>query len=168
MVGSSLLRGAARVLTGVPHYFSEYEENARANPDALSYGQSLLDALAASLPLDADAWSTCAGLAPRGFAGRGLKAKPTEAPQILATLKSGEITMPLWGLSLDRSVAQSYGSHFLFEVVGPFPAIASWTYSGIKPEEQELIAGGRYDVIDMTGDEDATHVQLRWAAACRA
>ncbi len=168
VVGSSLLRGAARVITGVPHYFSadfitEYEDEARKNEDALRYGQSLLGAISASEPLDADAWNVAVGLSSRGFAGRGLKPNGTKDAQILRVLSSGEIVMPLWGVSLHRDVAGSFGGGFLFEIVGPFPAIAAWTHSGIKAEEQELIAGGRYRVESIESVGATTHARFRWA-----
>ncbi len=166
-VGSSLLRGAARVITGVPHYFSAdfitgYEDEARKNPDALRYAQSLLDAIAACEPLDADAWGIAVGLPSRGFAGRGLKPNGSNDAQILSNLNTREIVMPLWGVSLDRDVAGSFGAGFLFEIVGPFPAIAAWTHSGIKAEEQELIAGGRYRVDPIENVGETTHVRFRW------
>lgn len=63
--------------------------------------------------------------------------------------------MPLWGVSLDRAIADSYGaadgspSRFLFCPQGEFPAIVSWRESGIKAHEQELVTGGRYQVADL-------------------
>ena len=57
--------------------------------------------------------------------------------QILEVLRSGEITMPLWGVSLDRNVAQRYGTRFLFLLEGPFRGIAAWRESGIKDSEQK-------------------------------
>lgn len=117
VVGSSLLRGAARVITGLPS---------------------------------------------RGFAGRGLKPNGSNDAQILRNLSTGEIAMPLWGVSLDRDVAGSFGAGFLFEIVGPFPAIAAWTHSGIKAEEQELIAGGRYRVESIESVGETTHARFQW------
>lgn len=76
-VGSSLIRGAARVLTGVPHYvqasyITAQEEAARDRPDALAAAQALLAGVAAAESLDADVWARVASLPPTGFAGREL------------------------------------------------------------------------------------------------
>jgi len=75
--GSSLLRGAARVLTGVPHYFeaqfiTDYEKRARADDRALGYARALLDALAESAHRSPSEWATFCGIADQDFAGRGL------------------------------------------------------------------------------------------------
>lgn len=170
-IGSSLLRGGARVITGVPHYFSAdfitaYEDEALANSDALRFAQALLDGVAKAEQRDAEGWNAATGLPLRGFAGRGPEAKPEHDPEILERLHSGSIDMPLWGVSLDREIAESYRKQsdgFLFEIVGPFPAVASWTHSGIKAEEQELVAGGRYVVESMEESACTTHVRLRWS-----
>jgi hypothetical protein len=61
--------------------------------------------------------------------------------QVAERLATGTIEMPLWGVSLSRTIADSYGTRFRFELAGPFPAIAAWTYSGVKAEELELITG---------------------------
>ena len=37
---------------------------------------------------------------------------------------------------------------FIFEIAGAFPAVAAWVHSGVLPEEQELICGGEYTVVD--------------------
>ncbi|MCR2784140.1 MULTISPECIES: hypothetical protein [unclassified Microbacterium] len=68
--------------------------------------------------------------------------------------------MPLWGLSLDREVAKSFGNAFLFEVVGPFPAIPAWAESGIKGDERELIAGGRYSIARIEEANGGAPVEL--------
>jgi hypothetical protein len=127
-VGSSLIRGAARVLTGVPHYvqasyIAAQEEASRNRPDALSAAHALLAGIAAADQLDADGWAGIASLAPTGFAGRGLRSEAEKDDQIEAVLDSGLIRMPLWGLSLDRAVTEQYGGRFLLEDVGPFPAV---------------------------------------------
>lgn len=160
------MRGAARVVTEIPHYFaadfiSDYEDKARQSSDALRHGQTLLNALKTAPHLDAAGWVERSGWAQPAFAGRGLKANPGNDEQIEDRLREGFITMPLWGVSLDRAIAESYGERFLLEIIGPFPAIASWTHSGIKAEEQELITGGQYTVEDVTGS-DTLHVRLRW------
>lgn len=156
--GSSRLRGAARVLTGIPHYFAadfitEHERAALADIETMRRAAALLRAVAASEPRDAAEWTAHADLPARGFAGRGISAKPAVEPEILATIASGHLDMPLWGLSLDHDVTVQYGGRFRFEVVGKFPALAAWLHSGEKPEEQELIAGGRYRVLG-THDEE--------------
>jgi hypothetical protein len=173
-IGSSLLRGAARVLTGIPHYFTAdfitgYEEKARSTPAALDEAGVLLRALALAPHRTADEWCTDAGLPHTGFAGRGLEQNPTKDHQIAAALASGHITMPLWGLSLSPAVAVSFGSNdlrWIFEIVGPFPAIAAWQHSGIKEDEQELICGGRYSVQSLANENQFTRAQLIYDGPC--
>lgn len=168
--GSSPIRAAARVLTGTKHYFvadfiADYEREAAADARAMSRARTLLEYLAQSPSLDPHAWGQKTGF-PTGWVGRGIKSG-VQDDQILATLGSGFVTMPLWGLSLDREVALSFGSRFLFELAGPFPAIAAWDHSGIKSEERELIAGGRYAVEEMRDDDSGTTtVRLRFGEAC--
>jgi hypothetical protein len=169
-VGSSPIRGAARVLSGVRHYFhagfiSEYDEQARTTPEVLAAGLALLRAVNAAPHRDADAWCAEVGLAASGFAGRGISSKPGEDPQIERRLRSGQIEMPLWGVSLSPAVAAGFGTRFLFELVGDFPAVPTWVHSGIKPEEQELVTGGRYRVLSQEEREGTTHVRLRWIGA---
>ena len=168
--GSSLIRGAARVLTGVPHYVTTdfitgYEDRARQDPAALAAAKTLLAGVAHARPQDADAWAAAGSLPPGGFAGRGLKPMPGKDEQIEQRLDSGEFPMPLWGLSLDRAVTAFYGTRFLLEVVGDFPAVPAWLASGIKDDEAELIAGGRYTVESIDRDGDRTHARLRWTGA---
>lgn len=168
-VGSSFLRGAARVLTGVPHYFradfiSDQEQAARRSPKALHAGVALLRGVNSAPRRDADGWNAATGLPLRGFAGRGLKSKPQD-DQILEQLRRGEITMPLWGVSLDPAVAHGFGTRFLLEIVGEFPAVPAWVASGVTDDEQELITGGRYRVVSQTEDGGTTHVRLQWIGA---
>jgi len=170
--GSSLVRGAARALTGLDHYFradfiTEQEKRARRTPEALRAAVALLRGVNGAEFRDADGWNAVCGLPPRGLAGRGLKAKPQD-DQILQQLGYGEITMPLWGVSLDRSVAEGYGTRFLFELVGEFPAVPAWQASGIKDDEQELVTGGRYRVLSMEDVGATTHVRLEWIEAAGA
>ncbi|MGB8020425.1 MAG: hypothetical protein WCF04_04290 [Candidatus Nanopelagicales bacterium] len=177
--GSSRLRGAARVLTGIPHYFAadfitEHERAARDDVEMMRRGASLLRALAASELRDAGGWNAHAGLPARGFAGRGISAKPDVEAEILAAIASGHLDMPLWGLSLDHEVTVQYGGRFRFEVEGPFPAVAAWLESSEKPQEQELIAGGRYRVLGthdedpLTGDRQVTVVRLAFESPLEA
>ena len=159
--GSTPIRAAARRLAGVPHYFSaewlaEVEESAEADAQTMSRAHVLMDALAASEPADAEGWCERVGLS-GGFVGRGLKAKP-EDDQILRSLGSGQISMPLWGVSLAEEIALSYGDHWLFVIEGPFHGIAAWQHSGIKEDEREVIVGGRYEVLDTPNTASAPQV----------
>lgn len=168
--GSSRLRGAARALTGVRHYFwapfiREHEDDARKQPEALAAGSALLRAINAAPRLDADGWNTRVGLPARGFAGRGISSKLKEDPQIERQLSTGQIEMPLWGVSLSPDVAAGFGTRFLFELVGDFPAVPAWKHSGIKDVEQELVTGGRYRVLSQEYRDGTTHVRLRWFGA---
>jgi hypothetical protein len=122
------------------HYFSagfitDHEVAARAQREALDAGTALLHAVNAAPHLDADGWNAWVGLPLRSFAGRGIAEKPDEDPQIERQLRTGQIEMPLWGVSLDRAVADSFGTRFLFKLVGPFPAVPAWVASGVKGEE---------------------------------
>lgn len=164
--GSSPLRAAARVLTRTSHYFeaefiTRYEREAAADRPTMSRAKVLLDALSDAPRMDAAGWgeTTDYGTA---WAGRGIKSGDQDA-QIRATLETGFLTMPLWGLSLGRDVALSFGTKFLFETLGQFPAIPAWLASGIKPDERELITGGRYSVEETRDDPSGTTVvQLRF------
>jgi hypothetical protein len=166
-VGSTPIRAGARVLTGVPHYFDapfirEHDAQAQRNPEILRDARALLRALADTEPLDADGWARAVQLPTTGFAGRGIKEKPAEDPQITGALASGTLTMPLWGATLDEQIARSYGTRFTFVIEGPFPAIPAWRLTHWKPEEQELICGGRYAVVDVDGPADTQTVRLRY------
>lgn len=166
--GSSLLRGAARVLTGVPHYFqagfiADYEEKARSDEQGTACAKTLLAAVAASEHRDPDGWAEVLEVPAGGFCGRGLSAKPDQDPQIERQLAAGWIDMPLWGVSLSRRVADSYGTRFLLQLVGPFPAVPSWRHSQIKSEELELITGGHYVVVDIERPVPSqARVLIRW------
>jgi hypothetical protein len=173
--GSSLIRAGARVLVGRVHYFQSdfiatLERDARANPAALGRAATLLQAVNASRPLSAEQWSREVGSPVTGFAGRGLAAKPAEDEQILRALKTGRITMPLWGVSLDPEIARSYGGlvapRWIFEIVGEFRAVPAWVHSGIKAEEHELICGGQYLVRSMVEEGPTTRVCLEYVARC--
>jgi hypothetical protein len=149
--GSTPIRAAARRLAQVPHYFSAdwlrvIEDHAEADEQTAARARVLMEALAASEPADAAVWCRRAGM-PGAFVGRGLSPK-AEDDQILASLRSRLISMPLWGVSLSKDVALSYGKQWLFVIEGPFHGIAAWQHSGIKDAELELIAGGSYEVLD--------------------
>jgi hypothetical protein len=146
-VGSSPVRGAARLLAGVDHYFSApfidgYDQQTRTTPEVLAAGVALLRSVNAAPFRDADGWSSAVGLPGSGFAGRGITSKTNEDPQIEERLQSGRIEMPLWGVSLSPAVAAGFGTRFLFELVGEFPAVPAWVHSGIKADERELVIGG--------------------------
>ena len=168
--GSSPVRAAARVLTGTKHYFEasfidRYEREASANALTMARARSLLDGLATSVTRDGAGWAAQTGFG-SGWVGRGIASAPQDA-EIDASLDTGFITMPLWGLSLDRDVALSYGSRFLFEIEGPFPAIPAWEASGLKADERELIAGGRYAVSGVTRAPEGAVVTLRFLELVR-
>ena len=131
----------------------------------LAAGVALLRAVNAAPHRDADAWSAAVGLPAGGFAGRGIKSKPDEDPQIEKRLATGQIEMPLWGVSLSPDVAAGFGTRFLFELVGDFPAVPAWKHSGIKDDEQELVTGGRYRVLSQEERDGTTHVRLQWFGA---
>lgn len=171
--GSSLLRGGARVLTGIPHYFdahfiTKYENLAREDPRALGYARLLLDHLAVSRTREISDWAEMVSYAGPSFAGRGLKPNPGKDEQIEQRLAEGEIVMPLWGISLDREVTNRYGSRFLLEIRGSFPAIPVSLYSSIKADELELVTGGRYEVVESHRESGSTHAILRWIEPCQA
>jgi hypothetical protein len=163
--GSSLLRGAARVLTGIPHYFDEtwitdYESLARKSQAALGGARILMDAVSASRLRAAADWGAECALPGPWFAGRGLKSGPQDA-QILASFAKREVQMPLWGFSLDSHVALGYGKRFVLELDGPFHGIAAWQASGLKEDEREIIASGVYTVVTQDERDGTTHVVLR-------
>lgn len=170
--GSSLLRAAARVLVGTQHYFStsfitEYERRARADPKVLRHAALLLQSVNGSEPRTADEWAEQVGLNPGGFAGRGLDLNSSADVQIRKALTRGRsITMPLWGVSLSRDVACSYGGdtapRYMLQIEGEFRAVTAWTYSGIKPQEQELICGGRYRVLSAEEVGPTVNVRLEY------
>ena len=164
--GSSPIRAAARNLTGVSHYFkadfiTRYEDEARASERTTGRARALLEALAAS-PLRSSAeWSQALGVG-SDWVGRGIK-KGARDPQILESLATGELTMPLWGASFDPEVARSYGGRFTFVMTGPFPAVPAWLYSGIVAHELELICGGRYQIVeplDLNAENIAVHLRF--------
>jgi hypothetical protein len=171
--GSSPIRAGARVITGIPHYFSapfisDYDEQARTQPRTLAAARVLLDAIRDAPQRTADEWCAEVSLPARDFAGRGLKAKSEADDQIDQALSTGRITMPLWGVSLDREVAAHYGGEtprWIFELVGRFPAVAAWIHSGGIEHEQELICGGVYTVVGRTVQGATGHVRLEFEAA---
>ena len=174
--GSSRLRGAARVLTGIPHYFSadfitSHEEAALNQPDARRHARTLLHAVTASAARTPAEWKVALHVPRPTFAGRGLAEKPAEDPQIAEALASGQLTMPLWGVSLDEDVARSFGvvdgrgPRWLFVLDGPVHGVAAWTHSGVEELQYELITGGSYAVerVDYNLTHGAT-VHLRETA----
>ena len=163
--GSSPIRAAARVLTGTPHYFQaefidKFESDAEANPEMLDYARTLLTALASSPKRDASSWADNLEIA-SDWVGRGIKSE-TQDDQIIESLATKQLCMPLWGASLDKEVAEGYGTRFIFELHGPFPAIPAWTHSEIKPEERELILGGRYKIINDDEGSECRRISLKF------
>jgi hypothetical protein len=166
-IGSSPIRAAARVLTGTRHYFEapfidEYESDAAANPEVLDYARTLLTALASSPNRNASSWAAELGIV-SDWVGRGIKSGDQDDQIVANTRKTGQLVMPLWGASLDKGVAEGFGSRFIFELLGSFPAIPVWATSGIKPEERELIVGGRYKIIKVAdAGPECTRIRLRF------
>lgn len=164
--GSSPIRAAARVLTQTKHYFeadfiTRYEAEAAADEQTMARARVLLDELATRPSLTVAQLSERTGVKTL-WVGRGIRSASQDA-QIERALASGTISMPLWGLSMDRDVALSFGDRFLFELVGAFPAIAAWQESDFKHDERELITGGRYDVTSLSFSSDGNTVaQLRY------
>ena len=166
-IGSSALRGAARVLTGIDHYFNagfieEHEAKARADDELLDLGRVLLDAVASSPARSAEEYARLYGYCGEISASRG-KSKGDEDDQIDQRIRAAGATlaMPLWGFSLDPVVAKEYGTRFLFRLEGAFTGIAAWAESGEKPEEAEIIGGGIYAVDRIEDVGTTTHVFLR-------
>lgn len=58
------------------------------------------------------------------WAGRGTPGGD-HADQIHRSLATGQLSMPLWGVSLSAEVASEFGDRFTFEIVGSFPAIVA-------------------------------------------
>lgn len=170
--GSSVIRAAARNLTGVRHYFDadfirDYELSARQSVEVTAYAKGLLDALSRSALLTPAQWGERLGVQ-SARVGRGIKrGSDAQDEQIQQALRSGELRMPLWGASLDEGVVDSYGGRYLFVLNGPFPAIPAWQASGIKSDEAELICGGRYAITDLTDlAKEVVEVRLRFVETC--
>lgn len=147
--GSSPLRAAARIVTETRHYFEapfidEFERQARESDKLQTLAKVLLADLANAPRRTARQWGESLGI-DAFWAGRGTSGG-THAPQIRASIKTGQIAMPLWGVSLSETVAAGYGEQFTFEILGAFPAIIASQHSALKTEELELITGGRYAV----------------------
>jgi hypothetical protein len=169
--GSSLLRGAARAITGVAHYFdadfiAEYERRAALDQLVRTQARLLMDEIGDAGPWSAHEWHARLGLSGEAFAGRGIKSKPQHDAQILASLARGKLTMPLWGFSLRRDVAASYGTRFLFQIDGPFHGLPAWLVTDEQEDQAEIIASGSYEVSTEDQDE-STIVTLREAGPVR-
>jgi hypothetical protein len=164
--GSSLLRGAARVITGVPHYFSadfieEYERRAAQDGRARSQARLLIEEITRAETRSDREWHLTQRLPGDAFAGRGIKSKPDHDNQILSSLAQGRLVMPLWGFSLREDVATGYGDRFLFRIEGPFHGIAAWLLTGDQQDQAEIIASGSYEVRPEDHGDDKTIVALR-------
>ena len=152
--GSSPLRAAARILTGVPHYFraefiDELDRSVADDEQALFRARTLLTAVSSSLPMTTEQWRSSVGLPGPGFASRGIASKPGADEQIEELVAGPEatVTMPLWGFSLSEDVAVEFGDRFLFRLRGPYHAVAAWLHSGVLDAQQELIGSGIYRVV---------------------
>jgi hypothetical protein len=168
--GSTPLRAAARIVTGLPHYFSapyidSLDADATSDVIALLRARVLLEGITGSEPRTAAQWRALTALPGPDYVSRGIgsKEKHGEDGQIerLVTGSNAVITMPLWGFSLSEAMALSYGTRFMFRVHGPFHAIAAWQHSGMKPEEQELIGSGHYCVLSTSLEGDMLIVDLQ-------
>jgi hypothetical protein len=172
--GSSALRGGARVVTGIPHYFDApyIREKTRAaadDPGIQARARLLLDAVTAAPARTARDWYEHCGLDGEPFAGRGIERKNShgEDEQILQSLRRGWLQMPLWGFSLDRGTAERYGSaskglmSFMFELTGPCRGIAAWESSDVKTDEREIIASAVYGVTGLEQRDSTWWVQLK-------
>lgn len=136
-------------------------------PDALFYGAVLLNELERAQSHSASGWAGETQVPDHAFAGRGLKSAAQD-DKIERRLDSGVIDMPLWGLSLDRKVSESYGERFLLEVIDTFPAIPAWLVSLVKQDEQELVTGGHYEVASLERSGGVTHARLRWTSTVQS
>lgn len=122
-------------------------------------------AVAASQARALNDWCDFLELGSVAFAGRGLESKPPFDEDIVRALEAGKLTMPLWGVSLDRAVAERYGTRFLFQLEGPFHGVACWRESGAKACESEIVTGGVYDVVALNHEEGRTHAVVQEAAS---
>jgi len=172
--GSTPLRAGARVLSGVPHYFSaafidDLDQAARRDPVCLERARTLLDAVAAADQLEVDDWRVVSGVPGSGPASRGIAPKSGIDEQIhrLVTTPGNVLRMPLWGFSLSAEVAQSFGGRFLFRLTGRFSALPAWIHSGIKADEQEMIGGGDYRVNGTHQDGQTLVVDLEQVGLIR-
>ena len=126
----------------------------------LDYARTLLTALASSPKRNPTCWAAKLRICSH-WVGRGIKSE-TQDDQIIAALETKQLSMPLWGASLHKKVADGYGTRFIFELHGPLPAIPAWKNSGIKHEERELILGGRYSIINDDKGSECRRISLRF------
>ena len=171
---SSRIRAAARVITGVPHYFqadfiTELEGQARADHATLLHASTLMTTLAKATPRTVEEWRAETGTTGAGLAARGIAAKPAESGidaeiERAVTRPGATLNMPLWGFSLSEDVARGFGDRFLFRLQGKFSALPAWLYSGTKDGEQEMIGGGGYRVLGARQEGETLVVDLRQLA----
>jgi len=154
------------VVTGTRHYFDapfidKLERRARADTELRRHASTLLAELAESPHRTASQWAAHLQI-PSDWVGRGIRSEAQD-DQIVAAIKTETLLMPLWGASLDKAIAEGFGSRFIFELRGTFPAIPAWAHSEIKREEYELIVGGRYSIDEVIDTRPgSTRVLLRF------
>jgi len=171
---SSRIRAAARVITGVPHYFqadfiTQLEQQARVDHTTLLHASTLMTTLAKTTPRTVEEWRTEAGVDGTGAASRGIGAKAADTGidaeiERAVTKPGATLNMPLWGFSLSEDVARSFGERFLFRLQGRFSALPAWVHSGTKDGEQEMIGGGGYRVMGTRREGDTLIVELKQLA----
>lgn len=171
---SSLIRAAARVIAGVPHYFqadfiAELEERARRDHAALVHASTLMTSLVKGSLRTVEEWRAETGVGGGGQASRGIAAKPADSGidaeiERAVTKPGATLNMPLWGFSLSEDVARGFGDRFLFRLQGRFSALPAWLHSGLKDAEQEMIGGGGYRVLGTRRDGDTLIVDLKQLA----
>ena len=168
--GSTPIRGGARILTGVPHYFeadfiNEIDDQARQDQETLTHARTLLRAVGLSPRQTADDWRRQLGLVGDAPAMRGIASKKgqehiDDAIERLVTSPNATIEMPLWGFSLDPQVALGYGSRFVFRLTGTFSAVPAWRHSSERFDELEMIGSGSYRVVEVQREGDSLFVDL--------
>ena len=171
---SSLIRAAARVISGVPHYFqadfiTHLEQQARGDHGALVHASTLMTTLAKAAPRTVEEWRTQTGVDGSGCAARGIAAKPAASGidaeiERAVTRPGATLNMPLWGFSLSEDVARTFGDRFLFRLQGRFSALPAWVHSGRKDGELEMIGGGGYRVLGTRTEGDTLIVDLKQLA----
>lgn len=166
--GSSPLRAAARVLTGIPHYFDSdfitaYDDAARDDAVLLELGRTLLDAVANSGVHDVGHFAEALRYPGAASPSRGIRKKvPAEDDQIdrIVRRTGAVLPMPLWGFSLDPLKAREYGTRFVFDLEGPFSGVPIAALTGEKHDEFEVVGGGSYAVNRVHDDAGTTNVHL--------
>lgn len=168
--GSTPIRGGARLLTGIPHYFDadfidQIDANASQDKETLTHAQVLLTAIEHAPKRTVDEWRSHLHLAGDSPAMRGIASKEgqdhiDDAIERLVTSQNAIIAMPLWGFSLNPAVALGYGSRFVFRLRGSFNAVPAWTHSGDRHDELEMIGSGNYRILETHQENDSLIIDL--------